>query len=381
MTSTTVQMATETTVVQVVDGEATVVQTGVPVTVTTTGGGGGVTDATYVTLSTNGTLTDERVLTAGTGITITDAGAGSTVTVGVTANTYQPLDSDLTAIAALSTTSFGRALLELADAAAGRTARGLGSLATASTITTSEITDGTIVNADISASAAIAGTKVDAATDTVRGTVELATTTEATTGTDTSLAVTPAGLKAARPAMVRPKTGSNISWGWLGGSAIPQTTTFAIGANTDWFWPFRVDRTVTMTDLAVVTTTSAAGKTAWLGIFTADTDMQPASIVAQSTVDLTSSGTLSWAANQSLTPGWYLAGLNHDSTATFRAWYTDVGAFLNPSNLAQNIANFTKTRTAATWGSVPTWDTFGTGSPTGTSDGFAPFMVMRWTPS
>ncbi len=45
------------------------------------------------------------------------------------------------------------------------------------------------------------------------------------------------------------------------------------------------------------------------------------------------------------------------------------------------IANFTKTRTAATWGSVPTWDTFGTGSPTGTSDGFAPVMVMRWTPS
>ena len=159
MTSTTVQMATETTVVQVVDGEATVVQTGVPVTVTTTGGGG-VTDATYVTLSTNGTLTDERVLTAGTGITITDAGAGSTVTVGVTANTYQPLDSDLTAIAALSTTSFGRALLELADAAAGRTALGLGSLATASTITTSEITDGTIVNADISASAAIALSKL-----------------------------------------------------------------------------------------------------------------------------------------------------------------------------------------------------------------------------
>ena len=73
---------------------------------------------------------------------------------------YQPLDSDLTAIAALSTTSFGRALLELADAAAGRTALGLGSLATASTITTSEITDGTIVNADISASAAIALSKL-----------------------------------------------------------------------------------------------------------------------------------------------------------------------------------------------------------------------------
>lgn len=46
---------------------------------------------------------------------------------------YQPLDSDLTAIAALTTTSFGRALLALADAAALRTAAGLGTAATQST--------------------------------------------------------------------------------------------------------------------------------------------------------------------------------------------------------------------------------------------------------
>ena len=41
----------------------------------------------------------------------------------------QPLDSDLTAIAALSTTTFGRALLALADAAAARTDLGLGTAA------------------------------------------------------------------------------------------------------------------------------------------------------------------------------------------------------------------------------------------------------------
>lgn len=43
------------------------------------------------------------------------------------ASLYQPLDSDLTSIAALSTTSFGRGLLALANAAALRTSAGLAS--------------------------------------------------------------------------------------------------------------------------------------------------------------------------------------------------------------------------------------------------------------
>ena len=46
---------------------------------------------------------------------------------------YQPLDSNLSAIAALSTTSFGRSFLTLANDAAGRTLLGLGSIATANT--------------------------------------------------------------------------------------------------------------------------------------------------------------------------------------------------------------------------------------------------------
>lgn len=45
------------------------------------GGGGAPTDAEYVVMTLNGTLTNERVLTAGSGITITDGGAGSTVTI------------------------------------------------------------------------------------------------------------------------------------------------------------------------------------------------------------------------------------------------------------------------------------------------------------
>ena len=47
------------------------------------GGGGAPTGAQYVTLATNASLTDERVLTAGTGITLTDGGAGSTITTAI----------------------------------------------------------------------------------------------------------------------------------------------------------------------------------------------------------------------------------------------------------------------------------------------------------
>lgn len=78
-----------------------VLTAGTGISVTDGGAGGNVTvactlsaaptDAQYVTLSTNGTLTGERVLTAGTGIEITDAGAGSTVTVGLSTELVESL--------------------------------------------------------------------------------------------------------------------------------------------------------------------------------------------------------------------------------------------------------------------------------------------------
>jgi hypothetical protein len=92
------------------------------------------------------------------------AGAAATAQAAAIAAS-QPLDSDLTAIAALSTTAYGRALLTLADAAALTAA-------------------------------------MNAATELVKGTVELATTAETVTGTDTTRAVTPAGVAAAVAALV-----------------------------------------------------------------------------------------------------------------------------------------------------------------------------------
>lgn len=62
-----------------------------------------------------------------------DTKAARDAAITALSSVYQPLDSDLTAIAALVTTTFGRALLALADAAGLRSAAGLGSAATSAT--------------------------------------------------------------------------------------------------------------------------------------------------------------------------------------------------------------------------------------------------------
>lgn len=75
--------------------------------------------------------TDKKITATELATAVTTLG-GLATTAAVAAG-YQPLDSDLTAIAALTTTSYGRAFLALADAAAARTALSLGTAAVADT--------------------------------------------------------------------------------------------------------------------------------------------------------------------------------------------------------------------------------------------------------
>lgn len=102
-------------------------------------------------------LTDVVVSSTATGHVLRHNGTNFVNVLGT--DHFQPLDSDLTAIAALSTTSYGRGLLELANQAALLTAIG-----------------------DASA--------------TAKGVVELATDAEGITGTDTVRATTPANIAA-----------------------------------------------------------------------------------------------------------------------------------------------------------------------------------------
>lgn len=107
----------------------------------------------------------------------------------------QPLDSDLTAIAALATTAYGRALLALADAAALRTAGGLGTISTqaANSVaitggSVTGITDITVADGGTGASTAanartnlglVIGSDVQAYSSVLAGTTASYTTAEA----------------------------------------------------------------------------------------------------------------------------------------------------------------------------------------------------------
>lgn len=154
----------------------------------------------------------------------------------------QPLDSDLTAIAALSTTTFGRSLLALADAAALANATANASEAVSGTIeiaTQAETNAGSDdtravtplklqtrlaayaqpLDSDLTAIAALTTTSygralltladqaalmglIPSATTTIAGKVTLATNAETITGTDTVKATTSAGTKAAIDARI-----------------------------------------------------------------------------------------------------------------------------------------------------------------------------------
>ena len=88
------------------------------------GSGGAPTDAEYVVMALNGTLTDERVLTAGTGISITDGGAGGNVTIASTvtgtiegsiANTQVAVGSGTDTISGAASLAFSSSTLTVAN--------------------------------------------------------------------------------------------------------------------------------------------------------------------------------------------------------------------------------------------------------------------------
>jgi hypothetical protein len=86
------------------------------VTISSTGGGSGApANAQYVTLATDATLTDERVLTAGSGISVVDGGANSTVTLNIDDSVVATVSGTTFTGATIHQTGLSGSLTQLAD--------------------------------------------------------------------------------------------------------------------------------------------------------------------------------------------------------------------------------------------------------------------------
>lgn len=220
--------------------------------------------------------------------------------------------------------TFGANLVDDADATAARTTLGLGTAATtaasayataaqgakadtavqpARTIsTTAPLTGG----GDLSVNRTLA---VSAATDTAAGVVELATDAETVTGTDTTRAVTPAGVAAAIAAS-----------GGGGGAAPVPGSLFISGnysrclpwtpANVDLavdtlmtFTPWVLSRSITIDRIGIHVTTAAAGTNVRIGIYTATDDLPDTLVAELGSFDTTSTGIKELTVSQVLPAG------------------------------------------------------------------------------
>lgn len=104
------------------------------------------------------------------------------------------------------------------------------------------------------------------------------------------------------------------------GNQAATVATSAITANVVRYAPFLVKTPITLDQLSIeVTAAGAASTTARLGIYNADTDWQPTSLVVDAgTVAVDSTGVKTASISQSLSPGRYLLAFNSDGAPTVR---------------------------------------------------------------
>jgi len=165
-------------------------------------------------------------------VTVDGSGSGLDADLldGQSSAAFQPIDSDLTAIAALTTTAYGRAFLALADQAAlvallPAYQPSDADLTSIAALTTTAYGRAFLELANQAALMAL----LSSASTTAEGKVELATTAEATAQSDTARAVTPAGLA---DRVLNTRTISTTA-PLTGGGDLSANRTLAVTAATD----------------------------------------------------------------------------------------------------------------------------------------------------
>lgn len=106
----------------------------------------------------------------------------------------------------------------------------------------------------------------------------------------------------------------------LPGVTMQTISTHGITANQDRYFPILVDTTMMLDQLVTEVTTLAVLSTLRMGIYNADTDWVPGSLVLDAgTVDVSSTGVKTISISQILTPGRYLLVLNSNGAPGLRA--------------------------------------------------------------
>jgi len=189
------------------------------------------------------------------------------------------------------------------------------------------------------------------------------TLTVADDGVDEEVDVTiaAAGGGGAAVAEGRAKSATETMYTVPGVSFVSQTTA-VLAASQDRFFPMYIVTAVTLDLLSIqVTVAGAAATTARLGIYNANTDWQPTTLVLDAgTVAVDSTGIKSITINQALSAGRYLLVINTDGAPTVRGFrgtgrYTGLIPTLGANAYVETIRN---SRAYAVFPSPGTaWDT------------------------
>ena len=166
----------------------------------------------------------------------------------------------------------------------------------------------------------------------------------------------------------RAKTGTTLV-GIVPGVGVHSTSTVTLETGYVYYFPMLVETDITISGLTMqITTAAAAGKLAGLGIYNADTDWQPTTLVVDAgTIAIDALAVVTKSVTQFLPAGRYLLAFTSNENAVFRLYrgslpfsgipLTMGSAVINALYVAKAYAAYADPGTA--------WDTFGSADTSG----------------